>query len=212
MHVATYRETTAGQSISLTAREWRTESGWHLESASSGGDRHVVVTDADLRTRSWSFRDASESVLAQREGGRVAVTVRNSPESPVRSSGSAELGDHPWIQSIERSLRPFVLGGNPGDRLRFSVVQPDTLSVRTLQAQIMGDERVAVDGDSVDARLVRISLPGIGSLFWRSFYWYRLPDGLFVRSEVTRGPPGTPETVVVLTGERDDAEEARTPD
>lgn len=55
-----------------------------------------------------------------------------------------------------------------------------------------------VDGTEVEARRIRISLPGLGVLIWRSDNWFRLSDGLFVQSNVTRGPPGTPPTIVSL--------------
>lgn len=198
IHTATYRETTAGESMRLVAREWRTDGGLFLESVSSTGDRHVVLVDDRLVTRSWRYHSSNTRVLAARRGATVSVSGRVEGASV---DGTVEIRETPWIQSIERSLREFVLGGAEGDRLRFSVVQPDNLSARTLQAQIMGDEVLEIEGRAVQTRRIRISLPGIGALFWRSSYWYRLSDGLFVQSRVTRGPPGTPETLVILTGD-----------
>ena len=220
LHVSTYVESTADQSVELTAREWRVTGGLYLESLSSTGDRHVVIVDGALQTLAWRFEsgDGSTRIDAAREhppqgppapgagggtpGVRLAGLVRGEPVG-----GAVMLGDYVWIQSIERSLRRFILAGEPGDRLRFSVVQPDNLSARTLQARVMGDEAVLVDGLSIPARRVRISLPGIGAIIWSSDYWFRLPDGLFVQSRVTRGPPGTPETVVRLTGDSGPAPE-----
>jgi hypothetical protein len=206
LHTATYVETTAGSRIELTAREWSVPGGLHLESVSSAGDRHVVLVDSALGTRSWLYVSEREATAVQtrRDGERVVIDGRVG-DAPVR--GEVELPEPLWIQSIERSLRRFVLEGSPGDRLRFAVVQPDNLSARTLQARIMGDEEITVSGERVLARRIRISLPGIGVVIWRSNYWFRLPDGLFVQSRVTRGPPGTPETVVSLVSDSGPAPE-----
>ena len=197
-HSATYLETTAGRRVELAAREWRTDDGMYLESESSAGDRHVVIVNERLETQAWGYTGPNSTTLAVRRGDTVAVSGRLGGDAV---GGTVEMGDAPWIQSIERSLRAFVLDGKPGDRRRFSVVQPDNLSARTLEARIMEDEEVVILGRPIAARRIRISLPGIGALFWRSHYWYRLSDGLFVQSKVTRGPPGTPETLVILTGD-----------
>lgn len=197
-HFATYRETTAGRGIELRAREWVIDGGLFLESVSSAGDRHVVVVDKGLGTLVWQHEYDNTIVRARREGDTVIITGRG---EGAPHDGAIELDEPRWVQSIERSLRTFIGSGAPGDRLRFLVVQPDNLTARTLVARIMGDEEIEVNGIPVATRRVRISLPGIGSIFWRSNYWYRLSDGLFVQSKVTRGPPGTPETLVVLTSE-----------
>ena len=196
-HTARYVEVTAGERTELVAREWRVDGGLLLESTSSAGERHLVRVDRDLQTLAWRFEAVSpaaeiESVM---DDGTVVVTGTRSGESV---HADVPLGDARWIQSIERSLRDFVLTAERGERMRFEVVQPDTLSARTLQARALETESRRVAGRQTEVRHVRISLPGIGALIWRADYWFRLPDGLFVESRVTRGPPGTPETVVTL--------------
>lgn len=200
LHSARYVETTAGESTLLTAREWRVPGGLVLESADDQGNRHVLGVDPALETLWWQYRSRSEATTVEVTGQEAAVSIRGVVAGePVERQ--VALPQAVWIQSIERSLRTFVVGGAAGDRLRFAVVQPDTLSARTLEARIMGDEQITVEGRQMSARRVRISLPGIGAIIWRSTYWFRLPDGLFVQSRVTRGPPGTPETVVSLVAE-----------
>ena len=202
VHSSVYTEATDGERITIVAREWETAGGGlMLESTASSGERHVVLVTRELATVAWRFGNDAESAQFEVEAvdqSMVRVTTTTLGEESV---GYARLNEPLWIQSLERSLRRFVMNGSEGDRLRFSVVQPDTLSTRTLQARIMADETVAVGTSLVPARRVRISLPGIGVLVWRSDYWFRLTDGLFAQSRVTRGPPGTPETVVSLVSD-----------
>lgn len=196
-HTARYIEVTAGESIELVAREWRVDGGLLLESTSSAGDRHLVRVDEALHTRAWRFEAASPRVEIETVARDGTIVVEGRLDGRAVSERVA-LGDARWIQSIERSLRDFVLAADHGERMRFEVVQPDTLGTRTLQARVLETGTRSVAGTPTDVRHVRISLPGIGALIWRSDYWFRLPDGLFVESRVTRGPPGTPETVVTL--------------
>jgi hypothetical protein len=203
--ISRYVETTAGVSTELVAREWRIPGGLLLQSTDDAGNQHIVRVDTELETRFWQYSTGPDS--AGSEATRVAVT-RQGSDVTIRGTVAAEVVDQSvalpepvWVQSIERSLRDFVVNGAPGDRLRFSVVQPDTLSARTLEARLMGDEQITVLDRQMSTRRVRISLPGIGVLIWRSNYWFRVTDGLFVQSRVTRGPPGTPETVVSLLSE-----------
>lgn len=207
-----YEEVTSGERIELVAREWNVPGGLLLESTSSTGDRHLVLVAegpaaegpatagpaaGELVTQSWRFEAGSgrSEVTANRENGSVAVTGVIEGE---RTVAQHELDAEPWLQSIERSLRRFVLGGDERDRLRFTVVQPDNLEPRVLQARLLGTEERTVAGVPTTVRRVRIGLPGIGAIIWSSDYWFRASDGLFVESHVTRGPPGTPETVVRL--------------
>ncbi len=198
LRTSVYAETTDGARTVITAREWARNGGLTLQSTSSTGERHTVLVDEALRTVAWRYERAAagtrvEAISAADGSVRLTGEVEGSPvDATIR------LGEAAWIQSIERSMERLALSGTPGDRLRFSVVQPDNLSSRTLQARVMGDETITVDGNEVEARRIRISLPGLGVLIWRSDYWFRLSDGLFVQSNVTRGPPGTPPTIVNL--------------
>jgi hypothetical protein len=201
LRTSVYEETTSGTRTLITAREWARDGGLILHSASSTGERHTVLVDGSLETVAWRYEHAAAMTRVEAisvDGGsvRLAGDVEGSPVD-----GALRLGEAAWIQSIERSMRTLALRGSRGDRLRFSVVQPDNLSSRTLLAQVMGDETIEVGGADVEARRIRISLPGIGVLIWRSDYWFRLSDGLFVRSDVTRGPPGTPRTIVSLVSD-----------
>lgn len=197
VHTARYAEVTGDERTELVAREWRVDGGLLLESRSSSRERHLVRVDPGLETLAWRFEGTSPvaAIEAVRRGDRVVLEGRRADET---IGGRLDLADARWIQSIERSLRDFVLAADPRERTLFQVVQPDTLSARVLQARFLRTEDRTVAGTPTEVRHVRISLPGVGALVWRSDYWFRASDGLFVESRVTRGPPGTPETVVTL--------------
>lgn len=189
-----FRERTGDEVVYLESSEEQSGSGLLLRSESDRGDVHEVRVDGDLHTQQWHYISSENQVdyTARLRGDEIVIEGVNEGETVNERRRLRD--DDPWIQSIEKSLEPFVLSDD--DRMEFWTIQPDSLDLRKLLAKRSGPETVDVDGEQVEAWRVRISLPGIGSIFWGAEYWYRTSDGQFVRYEGTRGPPGTPETVV----------------
>jgi hypothetical protein len=46
---------------------------------------------------------------------------------------------------------------------------------------------------------IHLTLPGILAPFWKSDYWFALPEGVFFRFKGTSGPPGSPMIIVTRT-------------
>ena len=191
-----FREQTNDKVIYLTSSEETIDnSRLLLRSESTEGDVHEVIVNESLQTERWSFSRAdgeSTDLVAEREGRRIYIRGTLNGRT-IRRTERLDDND-PWIQSIEKSLESFVLSDD--ERTEFWTLQPDDLTLRKLQARRQGREMVEVDGERVEAWKVRISLPGIGSVFWGANYWYRTSDGQFVKYEGVRGGPGTPTTTV----------------
>ena len=190
-----FRERTGDDVQYLESSERRVGDYLELRSESSTGEVHIVMVYAEtLESTSWQHIDpeASTDYTARRSGRTISVTGRS---DGTRVDETFELDDEdPWIQSIERSLQPFVLSDR--DRIRFWTVQPGELQLRKLQAARRGRTTIELDGRPTDVIEVRVSLPGIGSVFWSATYRFRASDGQFVQSEAVRGWPGTPKTIV----------------
>lgn len=189
-----FREQTGDEVVYLVSSEEPAGPGFLLRSESDRGDMHEVRVDENLHTQRWRYisRENRVDYTARLRGDEIVIEGVNEGETVNERKRLRD--DDPWIQSIEKSLETFVLSND--DRMEFWTIQPDNLSLRKLLARRSGPETIDVDGEPVEAWRVRISLPGIGSIFWGAEYWYRTSDGQFVRYEGTRGPPGTPETVV----------------
>lgn len=195
-----FREQTGNEVVYLQSAEDSAGQYLTLSSVSETGEAHEVVVDGrTLESLEWSHRNSADNIdyTARLSGRTIRVTGTNQGRR-VNESFRLEDSD-PWIQSIERSLQPFVLSAR--DRMEFWTVQPGDITLRKLQAARRGRSSIDVDGEQVEAWEIRISLPGIGSMFWSATYWYRVTDGQFVRYEGVRGWPGTPRTVVELVAE-----------
>lgn len=189
-----FRETTANQSIYLTSREIPQPNGWLLLSESPLGESHRVRIDQSLETWSWTHSNPQGEIdyTAERSGNKIELRGINGGQQVSKDFTLAR--NLPWIQSLERSLSDFVVSGR--SQMEFWTIQPGDLVFRRLMAQRQGSSVIQVNGEPVEAVEVRISLPGIGSIFWSMSYWYRVSDGQFVLSRSVRGWPGTPETLV----------------
>lgn len=196
---AEYVETTGSSTIYLTSWESPQANGYLLHSHGSDGEVHDLFVDRELRTVWWRFRAPARKidVRAVRRGNQIEITGRLDAKSVDRT---LQIDGAPWYQSIERSLVPFALGPR-GMTEEFWVVQPYSLKARKIEATNTGRHVIALDGGRTDTAVVKISLPGILSMFWSSHYWYRISDGKFVRFEGLRGPPGSPLTTVRLLRE-----------
>lgn len=195
-----FREQTGNNVVYLQSAEDPIGQQLRLSSVSQTGEEHEVIVDPQsLESLQWTHRNPADGTdfTARISGRTIRLTGRNEGRQ-VDETFRLEDAD-PWVQSIERSLEPFVLSSR--DRMQFWTIQPGDLTLRKLQAVRRGRSTIDVDGERVEAWEIRISLPGIGSMFWSATYWYRVTDGQFVRYEGVRGWPGTPRTVVELVAE-----------
>ncbi len=64
-------------------------------------------------------------------------------------------------------------------------------------------ENLTINGKKTDTIKATMTFDDMRSFFWKAFYWYRKEDGVLVKSEVKRGPPGTAVTTTTLIKEED---------
>ena len=194
-----YRERTGASVAYLAATEQTAGANLVLPSRSTAGEEHTVVVDPLLAAVSWTHRDPVRQIDYQAVRDGSSITLAGHVHGDEVQESFTLRDSAPWIQSIERSLQEFVLSEDR--RIEFWTIQPGDFQLRKLQAVRRGRATVTVNGVPTDAWEIRLSLPGVASLFWSATYWFRTTDGLFVRSEAVRGWPGTPVTVVELVSE-----------
>ena len=168
---------------------------------------YTITTDASLRARECRVirgGDQSGSVhertIVFRRRGNFVV-IRSDTTARVKS-----VDDLPWHQT-PFTLAEFIKSGD--SKLKFLTATVSDLAddddepgnMLTMVAKNHGPETVELDGRSVSADRVTITLSGIKSLFWKITYWYRPADGVVLMYKEARGGPGTPDTHGVLISE-----------
>jgi hypothetical protein len=107
-----------------------------------------------------------------------------------------EIDGTDWYQASSLSLRGLVASA---DREKeFWTIRSDTLTVHKLKAVKQGLETVEVNGAMKEAVRIELSLTGLLAPFWKSDYWFSVPEGIFLKFQGPGGPPGSPETTVTL--------------
>jgi len=196
-----YREQTGQKIVRIEAWEDRHPEGVILHSVMSNGEAYDIQNDPGMATIAFTYENTGQNTLywASREGNAIRFegTIMGKP-----FARSERIDSRPLYQSVERSLQGFAVSGMP-ETIYFWIVLPSDAKVFQLMARREGREVVDIDGQQVEAERVKVSLPGIASIFWSSVYWFRPGDGTFLRSECVRGFIGTPKTILVLVeGER----------
>lgn len=136
--------------------------------------------------------------------GRVEVNRKGDTISLSGQAGNKDISlcetvdDTDWYGSV-LLLKDFVLSGQES-RL-FYVTKPEDERLVKLKAIREAEESVTVNGHPMDTVRVRFTMPDFRSMFWSSTYWFRASDGLFVKSDETRGGPGSPKVQVELVSE-----------
>jgi len=162
---------------------------------------YYITADASLKAQECRvIRSVHERTTVFRRRGNFVV-IRSDTTSSVKS-----VNDLPWHQT-PFTLAEFIKSGD--SKLKFLTATVSDLaddgdkpgSMLTMVAKNHGLEKVDLDGRSVSADRVTITLSGIKSLFWKITYWYRPVDGVVLMYKEARGGPGTPDTHGVLISE-----------
>ena len=183
-----YRQITGNTSKDL---EWHlTEADRYRLVCSSPNARNVTITDGDYDTRCWhkTSADGKTRLKAERIGQTIAIRGRfegNSIEKILH------IDDCPWYQATSLSLREFVASTDT-ERL-FWIIRPTTLTVHKIKAIKKGVEQIAATDHLLR---IRLTLTGLLAPFWKSDYWFALPEGVFFRFQGPSGPPGSPLTTI----------------
>ena len=166
---------------------------WHLTkddhytlTCSSPDATFITVTDSNYNTRRWQMTSTGgdTQLVAERTGQTIAIRGRFEGHAVDKI---LTIDDHPWYQATSLSLREFVASADT-QRL-FWTIRLKTMKVYKIKAIKKDVEPSKAD----DALLhIRLTLPGLLSPFWKSDYWFALPDGVFYRFQGPSGPPGSP--------------------
>ncbi len=155
---------------------------------------HQIDMDKNFATLKWINTKADGSVdTYTRDGNKLtAEVVRNGKKVKVTRT----IDEMPWYASMEFGLGQFFRGGK--NSVQFWNIHPETLKAHRMTAEIIAREKIDVNGTSTPVMKVRVTINGIPALFFNFLYWFREEDGLFVRFEGAKGPPGTPKTTMTF--------------
>ncbi len=151
-----------------------------------------------------TFQTTIEHYKNIQNGDTVTVTKKQNSllfEGTLNNKKVSEavtIDEDVWYGS-KLLLKDFVVSDKQA--IQFYMTKPEKLKAVKFKATKEKLERIHLNGTSYTAVKIRLRIAYLHSIFWKSFFWYRLTDGVLLRSEEVRGLPGTPTTFVKLLEE-----------
>jgi hypothetical protein len=191
-----FRQQTGSQILRVEVWEDHPTAGRTLQIEMSDGERYRAVYDSSDSVVEFQFEDPAvvTAYSALRLGNMIQIDGVLKGKAVSRT---LQVDAHPWFESMEQSLQHYAISGS-SQPLLFWCVIPSDATAFLLMARIIGTEEILVNERKIMAVKVKVSLPGIASIFWGVLFWYRPADGTFLRYEGVRGFIGTPKTVLEL--------------
>jgi hypothetical protein len=100
-----------------------------------------------------------------------------------------------WIQQLGFGLIEFAKSSKK--KLQFHVINPQDFSINKLVATKQKPSSLTINDKTYEAQKIKITLTGIGSLFWEAEIWYDTKDNIYLKYAGNKGP-NTPTTTVTL--------------
>lgn len=167
------------KTVTLSQRLLRTAEGYQATIESSDGAADRVVMDSGRSTLEWrrSYPAEGTEIVARRSGPTVTLsgTFKNKPISFVE-----RIGDLPWFQFQELSY-PAILDKRAAE---FWTISRRDMKAASFRSELQGVETVEVMGAPVAARRFLLTVKGVPRAVFKSSYWLRSSDGVFLRLEV----------------------------
>jgi hypothetical protein len=155
----------------------------------------VTTTGQAYDTLRWEVVDNENNtdLVATRKNNIITIEGQFKGETVAKT---IEIDDCPWYQATSLSLRDLIASSD-SERI-FWTIRLDTLSAHKLKATKKEVEKIESGGAWKQVQRVRLRPDGFLAPFWKSDYWFTLPENVFYRFEGPSGPPGSPMTIVTF--------------
>jgi hypothetical protein len=191
-----YREQTGSLVKVIRVQQEDGAGGSVLHMQASTGESYVIWNDSSRATRGFTYSDpgADTDYSAVRSGDTIRLhgILKGAPVARV-----LKVDPSPWYESLEFGLEGLAVSGSRKPALAWVVV-PDSGEPFLVVTRAEAVDTLTVESVDVPAARVRVSLRGIPAILWSTLYWFRIPDGMFLRFEGPRMGFGSAPTVMML--------------
>ncbi|GEM_PF-6896601 len=180
----TYQEINNNQSNSYTYSIVKTDSDYKL-SFLTNSRKVTIFADHQMQARKIELIQDKNSFTVERDNNTL---VFKGMYKDKQLNKSIKIDKDPWFGNYH-SLSQFAI--SKLDRQEYYMAILETQDIMKMVAIKEKVETVKIGDKNVDTQKVRITLADWRSMFWSSYAWFRLTDGLLVKTEELRGPPGS---------------------
>lgn len=160
---------------------------------SSSLERHVTTTGLDYDTRRWQVVLENEATNFTAERIGRTINVRGMFKG-IPVDKRLKIDEAPWYQATSLSLRELI-ASKDAER-SFWTIRLDTLTTHKIRAVKKGMEAIESGGVTKELFRIQLTLSGLLAPFWKSDYWFAMPEGIFSHFRGPSGPPGSPVIIV----------------
>jgi hypothetical protein len=191
-----FDSTTDGKTVEEVWNINFTNEGFSLYAG--GQDKQVEMeasSDSSGKGIKTSYSVPAENnrfIAARQEGNRLILSGVDKNRKQINKSVKLSAQ---WFSNFY-IMPQFILSDT--QQIDFCILEPLNSSVIKMRAIKEAEPMIEVDGNYVETIKVRLTLPGIAGAFWHSYIWYRKSDGIFIKTDETRGFPGTPRTYMMI--------------
>lgn len=191
----TYRVTFGGATELLTYTQSPDAHGYTIRCRGDRGSQ-VITCDPRYNTKSYTQYAAQTPEFTVSRKDRT-LSIQSTRDGRV-STTRLELPCTIWYAN------PFLYRGFVDQGIttsEFALVNPADRSVMKFKFIRQQRERIRHNGAMVEVVKVKMVLPDWRERFWASYFWFRASDGVLVKSEELRGPPGSRKYFTELVAE-----------
>ena len=148
-------------------------------------ETHLTQTNENLETLTWSMDDPAKSISVKAHRIQNSILLHGKINNETIDK-DIQIDDTPWFQATSLSLKEFVISNR--NSIEFWTLRVSNLKVYKLKATKVGRQRLKMAGKPTETIKIEMRLTGFRSYLWKSDYWFRANDGLFIRFEGQTGP------------------------
>jgi len=100
-------------------------------------------------------------------------------------SKKVEIDEEPFFNNPSIGLQKFVKSGK--ETMEFFIIHPFKLSSYRMKAINEGIVNIQIKGKTIKAYQIKWRLTGLRALFYSTRGWFRVKDGVFIKSAVNDG-------------------------
>ncbi len=153
----------------------------------------ILCDDAFKFLKYTSIQNNKDNVFTVTRDGNKLVATKNSSDGLEQKT--YDLGSKVWAQDFSFGLKSFFQSSL--DELKFEIINPKDLIMRTMVATKAEIEYKTFLGKEYRARKVKVTLDGYYRKFWKAELWYDTKTYNLLYYKANEGP-STPYTTLTL--------------
>ena len=199
-----YEERTREKVITHTFTFFPRTSGYVIELESKVNNNRIIQkyeTDSSLATCLWEYKNKVKKtkISARRVKNTIFLSGLHKGKKIEKKF---KINEWAWNQVFHIGLEKFVLSSRTAMKFwSIGTMGPGDMKITKFSVKKKGKTTLLLNGKSIGALRVKMSLSGLLSIFWSGQYCYRISDGKFLQYRGKSGP-GTPVTVMQMISEK----------